>query len=157
MDAALDRPLLLAGLLRRLGDFSIRTFEDRLVLQKTVYLLQTFGIYLGYQFNWYLHGPYSPQLTRDAFGLQTDWSAYKQVFFANPAVDDRIKEFLTFVARHKNDPLWLETIASAHFLARVHREKDSDAIHRKIHAKQPRVTRTLFDDCWNKLLETNLL
>lgn len=35
-------------------DFSMASFNDRLRLQKTVYLLQAFGIYPGYDFSWYL-------------------------------------------------------------------------------------------------------
>src|SRR5947207_10603765 len=44
-------------------------FPDRLVLQKAIYLAQAAGVQLGYQFHWYLKGPYSPGLTRDAFAV----------------------------------------------------------------------------------------
>lgn len=39
------------------------TFEDRLICQKKVYLLQELGTDLGYRYNWYVRGPYSPSLT----------------------------------------------------------------------------------------------
>lgn len=157
MDAAMDRPRLLAGLLKRAGDYSVATFRDRLVLQKTVYLLQAFGIYLGYRFTWYLHGPYSTQLTRDAFGLQPDWSANSPVHFTNEASEHRFRQFLQFVEPNQADGLWLETIASAHFLARVHGERDKYVIFQKIKIKQPRVTRRQFDDCWTILEREQLL
>lgn len=35
-------------------------FDDRLRLQKYVYLIQRLGLSLGYRFNEYLRGPYSP-------------------------------------------------------------------------------------------------
>ena len=39
-------------------DFSMDRFNDRLKLQKIIYLLQAFDVYLGYNFGWYLRGPY---------------------------------------------------------------------------------------------------
>ena len=48
---------------------SVDTFDDRLILQKAVYLLQSAGIRMGYRFRWYLKGPYSPDMTADAFAL----------------------------------------------------------------------------------------
>jgi len=55
--------------------FKLDTFEDRLILQKTVYLAQACGVHLGYYFHWYLRGPYSPQLTDDAFAVRPEISA----------------------------------------------------------------------------------
>src|SRR5262249_50155808 len=47
----------------------LNIFSDRLILQKAVYLAQAAGVQLGYSYNWYLRGPYSPALTRDAFAV----------------------------------------------------------------------------------------
>ncbi len=55
--------------------FKIDTFMDRLIMQKTVYLAQAAGVNLGYYYHWYLHGPYSPSLTRDEFAVAMDISA----------------------------------------------------------------------------------
>ena len=51
-------------------DFSLEGFSDRLKLQKTIYLLQVFGVYLGYDFSWYLRGPYCSILAANGFLLQ---------------------------------------------------------------------------------------
>jgi hypothetical protein len=51
--------------------FRLSSFEDRLILQKAVYLAQAAAVQLGYTFGWYLRGPYSPALTRDAFTVAT--------------------------------------------------------------------------------------
>ncbi len=48
---------------------SVESFDDRLILQKAVYLLQQAQIHLGYRFRWYLKGPYSTDLTEDVFAL----------------------------------------------------------------------------------------
>jgi hypothetical protein len=53
-------------------DFRISTFEDRLILQKAVYLMQAAGVHLGHYYQWYLHGPYSPSLTRDEHAVATE-------------------------------------------------------------------------------------
>jgi len=55
--------------------FKIGAFFERLILQKAIYLAQAGGINLGYHYQWYLHGPYSPALTRDAFSMQLEITA----------------------------------------------------------------------------------
>lgn len=156
MEAATDRPGLLVGLMRRIGDYSLQSFRDRLIIQKTVYLLQAFGIYLGYQFHWYLRGPYSPRLTKDAFNNEANWSRISAVEFANETAEERFRAFLAFVELHKNDDAWLETAASAHFLAKVYGIRDKDQIFEKIRRKQPGVTRNGFEDCWSDLERNGL-
>lgn len=36
----------------------MKTFHDRLILQKAVYLTQVAGVHLGYHYRWYIKGPY---------------------------------------------------------------------------------------------------
>jgi len=55
--------------------FKVDIFEDRLIMQKAVYLAQAAGVNLGYYYHWYLYGPYSPSLTRDEFAIAMDISA----------------------------------------------------------------------------------
>lgn len=51
-------------------DFQPNIFEDRLEMQKVVYLLQNMGISVGdYKFMWYKHGPYSQILQNDILNL----------------------------------------------------------------------------------------
>ncbi|MFH1106963.1 MAG: hypothetical protein V1787_03635 [Candidatus Micrarchaeota archaeon] len=54
--------LRVAGLNPKIGSFS-----DRLVIQKGTFLLQKLGVKLGYQFNLYIHGPYSKALTDELY------------------------------------------------------------------------------------------
>lgn len=54
-------------------DFQPNVFEDRLEMQKAVYLLQNMGISVGdYRFLWYKHGPYSQTLQNDILNLQSE-------------------------------------------------------------------------------------
>lgn len=48
---------------------SVDEFDQRLVLQKAVCLLQSAKVHLGYTYRWYLRGPYCPALTEDVFYL----------------------------------------------------------------------------------------
>ena len=51
-------------------DFRPDVFEDRMEMQKAVYLLQNMGISVGdYRFMWYKHGPYSQTLQNDILNL----------------------------------------------------------------------------------------
>ena len=56
-----------AVVLRDLNCFSLETINDRILLQKKVYLAQDIGMPLGYGYSWYIHGPYSTDLTAVAY------------------------------------------------------------------------------------------
>jgi hypothetical protein len=106
---SLSRPL-------RLDDF-----PSRLKLQKTIYLAQAAGVQLGYQFQWYLRGPYSPGLTRDAFAVDAElkqgtddakgWSL-------DPTSRQRLECLRELFRGVPEEQLssWLELLASVHFI-----------------------------------------
>jgi uncharacterized protein YwgA len=48
-------------------NFDISEFDDRLIAQKLVCLLELKGIDLGYSCSLYVRGPYSPDLTQDLY------------------------------------------------------------------------------------------
>lgn len=53
-------------------EFQPNIFDDRLEMQKAIYLLQDMGISVGeYSFLWYKHGPYSQTLQNDILNLQS--------------------------------------------------------------------------------------
>ncbi|HME54131.1 MAG TPA: hypothetical protein VKM55_18040, partial [Candidatus Lokiarchaeia archaeon] len=58
----------LAYTLKKVGmDYrnAVSTLDERIILQKTIFLLKQLGYDLKYNFNWYLKGPYSPALASD--------------------------------------------------------------------------------------------
>lgn len=54
--------------------FDISSFDDRLIAQKLVCLLELKGIDLGYSCSLYVRGPYSPDLTQDLYAFPTEFA-----------------------------------------------------------------------------------
>jgi len=151
----------LGGLLKRIGNFDpesfINSFEARLIFQKTIYLLQAFGLYLGYRFSWYLRGPYSPDLARDGFELVAIYEETPLVRFKRLEAEKRFLQFLAFLGDKKNDAKWLETLASIHFLKRVYPPLTKNEIFEKIREKQPYIDREYFEKAWEHLRKHGLI
>jgi uncharacterized protein YwgA len=58
-------------------EFNISRFDDRLIAQKLVCLLDLRGINLGYPCSIYVRGPYSPELTQDLFEFTNEFENLK--------------------------------------------------------------------------------
>lgn len=105
---------------------TLQSFSNRLNLQKKVYLSQIAGTDLGYRFGWYLRGPYSTSLTRDAFTLKDEMATgdteYKGFQLAPEATKalDKAKELWAVPPGFAggNDD-WLELLASLHYLRHI--------------------------------------
>ncbi|MDA7952696.1 MAG: hypothetical protein MPI95_01050 [Nitrosopumilus sp.] len=116
-------------LLRQVPDygFSMDKFDDRLRLQKTVYLLQAFGVYLGYDFYWYLRGPYCTVLTANAFMLEKiyDGIPTDPKTFGNPAAQERFENFKKFISGMDVDEM--EIAASLHYMMEAFGKTEEEA------------------------------
>ena len=123
-------------------DFGMRTFDHRLRVQKFVYLLQSFDVYLGYDYSWYLRGPYCSTLAAAGFALAEfyeDIPDDSRMSFSSSAVHGRFESFKEFIGGYEDDTDFLEMAASFHFL-----EKDGrlsrDKIFEKVRNKRPSFT-----------------
>jgi len=100
--------------------FQIDDFRDRLILQKVVYLVQAAGVHLGYYYQWYLHGPYSPSLTRDAYPMSTELASgmdESEGWKLGEHSRKRLEHIQNLVQGPQEDRArWLELLASVHFL-----------------------------------------
>ena len=101
--------------------FKIDTFMDRLIMQKAVYLAQAKGVNLGYFYQWYLHGPYSPSLTRDEFAIAADIASDmddSKGWKLDEASSRRLGGIRVIFLEPERDTLArkLELLASVHFL-----------------------------------------
>lgn len=107
-------------------EISKESFDDRLVCQKKIYLLQSLGTDLGYSYNWYVRGPYSPSLTNyvytnlDVLG-GNDFSSYNMSEVAKHNMD-----IVNGLADKKDSDMtlssWYELLAS---LMYIHNNKAS--------------------------------
>lgn len=137
----------LALVLQHLGlPFTLDTFSQRLTLQKEVYLAQLTGADLGYRFNWYLRGPYSPGLTVDAFTLVDEVQGGDREFdeyTLQKSVEqqlDKAGELWALPERFDGSrDEWLELLASLHYLRHI--------------AYRPKGTARNFDDCFHELAQ----
>lgn len=122
-------------------EFSMDTFGDRLRLQKFIYLLQAFDVYLGYDYSWYLRGPYCSNLAACAFALRDiyDHVPDTSISFPNGRVQRRFADFKRFIRGREKDNDFLEIAASLHFLRKTTDRADDDIIN-QVAGKQARFT-----------------
>ena len=101
--------------------FNFANKEDRIALQKTVYLLMNMGINVGdYSFEWSQNGPYSVTLDADAFKYSTR-ELKENVQFSDIAIS-KMEQLVKYI-KEGNEKFgdytrtkWLECIASLHYL-----------------------------------------
>lgn len=130
--------------------FSLDMFSDRLRFQKMVYLLQAFGIYLGYDFSWYLRGPYCPSLTVNGFALESIYGeipAGKKPRFIRSDKQELFVKFQDMVKDKSTDQL--EILASLHYQKLI--LDDVAKIKEAVINKRPRISKGDVDRMWDEL------
>ena len=98
-------------------DFRPDVFEDRMEMQKAVYLLQNMGISVGdYRFMWYKHGPYSQTLQNDILNLH-DVDDIDINFSADAKKEiDTLKNVIFKEGLEYNESQWVECLGSLHYI-----------------------------------------
>ena len=141
----------LAAILKDVGNFSMDDFAGRLTLQKTVRLLQAFGINLGYRYTWYLHGPYCKALVRDGYIARevVDDLPELNITFEGELVQRRYEQFKEFMEDKKHDPALLEICATMCHLAAAGIGKD--AVLELTVNKKPHLDRSRCLSMWSEL------
>jgi uncharacterized protein YwgA len=152
----MDRMSKLFASLQVLGvDPKMTTFADRKRIQKLVYLLDVvFGLNLGFSYNWYLHGPYSPEVTKTVF----DVIEGRQIVFSDPKVLsneelEKIDKLRLFLGSDLDSNDKLELLVSLAFLMRYvgsFKCSESDIIG-FLKAKKPYFTDKEISDAINRL------
>ena len=99
------------------------TTEERLKLQKTIYLLQAYGLRLGYGFSWYRYGPYSQDLVYDAytvlFSEKDKYSEDSRSWQFSENTLTRFDRFRRICGNVLSDPKRLELAASVDFVRKT--------------------------------------
>lgn len=99
--------------------FAYGSFDDRLKMQKMVYLLQEEGVNIGhYGFDWYKHGPYSQVLLDDMY-IESGTLPIELNYTKD--ADERIEKLKDIF--HNDEAItlygmknWTECLASIHFI-----------------------------------------
>jgi uncharacterized protein YwgA len=119
-----NRKIVLNMVLAKLGGLKLDQFSDRLALQKRIYLLQVFGLDLGYRYSWYVRGPYCSSLTDQAYSVRQDQQnvveASKSLKLSS-AAQKILQSYLEFEQKlsQRDISRSLELAASIHFLKHI--------------------------------------
>jgi len=152
-----DETVDLGLVLRNLDNFDMSTFDGRLTLQKTVYLMQAFGVYLGHSFSWYLRGPYSSHLASVGFALQDVYGRIPTAGHFDKKTQKKFERFVGFMEDKKTDPGRLEILASIHFLRKIYPKMAKGEIIEKVKNKQRYFTKKQCEDAWQELTGWSLI
>lgn len=150
------------------SDFGMKTFDGRLRLQKLIYMVEAFGVYLGYDFSWYLRGPYCTNLARTGFELEQIMDRIPddtKVRFLQKDIQtrfDRYLEFIRSIMDSSNDLDKLEIAASVHILAKTTTATKKDIFERVVSKipgnanRRPELLATC-EKMWNALSNLSVL
>ena len=142
----------------------VETFEDRLILQKTVYLAQAAGVRLGYFFRWYLRGPYCPNVADDGFAVSLEVAQNlddSKRWTLDEASRGRLAKMRSMFAGKDRAGLArkLELLASVHYLIEQKQVRDQSArtITKKLHACDKLFTEAEVADALQELGDHGIL
>lgn len=158
-----EENISLAVALRDLDCFSLNTLSDRLLVQKKIYLSQALGIDFGYRYNWYLKGPYSPELTSAAFDIIPHGIDYiKEYEFGSEvlSVFSKVNQMCDSENREKRNMAiadWYELLASIHYLKNNIIGPNKEAVCSKLISEKPKYTSDDFYAAWEELKLSGLI
>lgn len=132
-------------------ELSVDTFSARKKLQKLVYLSEVFGIDMGFKFHWYIHGPYSPRLTRVMFDKEKGKSAKIKDM---PNFEDKISELKDFLGDDISDSNRLELVASVHYVSFLVDDpiEQKEEILNTIYEEKPKFEKLDVEHCYERVM-----
>jgi uncharacterized protein YwgA len=119
------RALGIYMVMNELGGFKIDDIEDRVYLQKAIYLLQLLGVDLRFRFRWYLRGPYSRELALYSFDIRERIDEFKELADSaqiRKVVAEKVSLLKNIVQKQPADigrSKWLELISSVHYVKHI--------------------------------------
>ena len=129
------------------NDLNMDSFEDRIRLQKIMYILKHAGFGFGYSFGWHIRGPYSPELADDGYAYKENKEkmAFSYVFSVKEKqIIDRITPISGYLKTEENS----ELLASLLYLSRL-LGITGDKLKDELKTRKPRFS----DEDINKALE----
>ena len=133
----------------------MKDLKERIKIQKIVYLLKSGGFIDDFRFNWYIYGPYSPDLTTTIYEVIRNPSDI--VYTYNDLPKNEIRKFKKLIFAGEKTPYDLELLASLQFLKDQARERKIDpaTVKKKLVegliTLKPKYNENQVNDAWNKL------
>ncbi len=122
----------------------IDTLDDRILLQKSVYLAQASGVDLGYRFSWYVHGPYSTSLAGDYYALRNAVAIGERPSEGKTLLDPVAKKIKNIQPildvpeqTHLTKRQWMELVSSLHYLKTRVTKGDAEDAKKQIKKLKP--------------------
>lgn len=107
-------------------EIDMRSYDDRLILQKLVYILQCKGVALDYFFGWYIRGPYSSALAADGYFIGEE-KHHKEADIS-PLEESVVKKTKDLLRGSITDSKKMEIIASLLFLKQKNMSLDDSGV-----------------------------
>ena len=110
---------------------TIDSFDNRLILQKAIYLAQAAGVSLGYYYRADLLGPHCPAVAEDGFAVSSELSQGvddAKEWKLDPASSEKLARVRQLLAGSSRPDLVkkLELLASVHYLVDRHQVAGRD-------------------------------
>jgi len=139
---------ILSKILSLLGieNIDMTDFDNRLKYQKLIFLVQNSGLSLGYGYNWYVRGPYSPPLTQDLFEIEQN----KEIFEKGKTLGLQDEEIIIskidgikrLLGDNISDPIFLEVLASLIYIKKSSLKDDCGFLCDRLKTLKPRLKQT---------------
>ena len=141
-------------ILNELTEFDLTRFNDRLRLQKLLFLARKLGFDAGFSFDWYLRGPYSPSLTRMLFSAQDQDQLHPTEFTLTANERSIVDRLTTLLGEDIENHQVLELLASVwyHIRRRGYSEAESQALIDEIHRKKPQYSRSQVEQAFQRII-----
>ena len=140
-----------------LAKTNLDSFTERKRIQKMFYLLKQFGADLPFGYTWYLHGPYSPELTRTLFS-DTDRGIPNDLVIDKAALQN-VNDMRNFLTNDFYSVDSLELIVSLIYLIKHGPKEGYDtkqSIIQFLMLKKPQFSMEEVESAWNKVVQSGL-
>ena len=139
--------------LTELSEYSLEEFNDRLRLQKLVFLARKMGHDFGYTFNWYARGPYSPSLTRMLFKANEQRQFSRDAAPLRTSESEVVHTLRDFLQEDVENSRVLELLASVWYYIRrkTYSQEERDELVDAILQKKSQFERAEVEEAFDRI------
>ena len=148
-------------ILKNLNIKSKNSLDNRVIIQKKIYLLQEQEVDLGYEYNWYLKGPYSPTLTSYVYILNS--MEYNGVSLNDVVIGkiEKVNRFNEYKPDNLSEADWYELLASMLYIFKNYNawaiNKDKEDIIKTLIIEKPKYSPNDCEYAFEKLIESEYI